>query len=105
MFRKVLIYGTALFVTGCYDPNYKYKIEQEQHERSLDQIMSVYDEQCSVERGPAYLTRNDSFCDGLREAYWTIQSDRTLQGFPEYEKLRTAELSARHLLRPPGCDD
>jgi hypothetical protein len=92
MFRKILIYGTALFVTGCYDPEQKeYDIQQVQHERSLDQIMGVYDTQCSVDRGPAYLVRNDSLCDGLREAYWAIQSDRNLQGFPEYEKMREAK--------------
>jgi len=92
MFRKILIYGAALFVTGCYDPEQKeYDIQQAQHERSLDQIMNVYDTQCSVERVPAHLIRNISFCDGLREAYWSIQMDRNLQGFPEYEKMREAK--------------
>lgn len=95
MFRKVLICGTALFATGCYDPEQKeYDIQQVQYERSLEQIMGVYDTQCSVDRGPAYLDRNDSFCDGLREAYWAIQSDRNLQGFPEYEKMREAKNSS-----------
>lgn len=95
MLRKIVIIGAALMVTGCYDFRQReYDIQQEQHERALSQIMGIYDMRCSVNRGPAYQTRDDSFCDGLREAYWAIQSDRNLQGFPEYEKLRAAKEAA-----------
>lgn len=95
--RKALIVTTfSLLLAGCWSPSQaRYNIQQEQHERSLDQIMDVYDARCGVHRGPEYLERDDSFCNGVRESYWAIQRDRNLQGFPEYEKLREAKKEVR----------
>jgi len=90
MFRKILIYGAALFVTGCYDPDFRYKIEQEQHERGLAAIMTVYDEKCApADRFPIPYPEgpdptDQSFCNGIRESYWAVMSDRNLQGFEKY---------------------
>lgn len=85
MFRKILIYGAALFVTGCYDPEQReYDIQQAQHERSLSQIMEIYDEKCAAGSLSPYPDgpdpRDQSYCNGLRHAYWAILSDRNLQG-------------------------
>ena len=86
MFRKILIFGAALFVTGCYDPDgAKYNVQQEQHEKSLAAIMTVYDEKCSPDSFPALTgIRDESFCDGLRESYWAILHARNIQGFEKY---------------------
>lgn len=79
MLRKILICCAALFVTGCYDPVQKeYDIRQAQHERALDQIMELYDTNCSPPLALAG-TRDDSYCNGLRQAYWAILSDRNMQ--------------------------
>lgn len=95
MFRKILIYGAAIFVTGCVPKQAQFDIEQKQHERGLEQIMQVYESHCGVRRGPAYVARDESFCNGVRESYWSMMADRNLQGFPEYERLREAKKEIR----------
>lgn len=94
MIRKISVIATALLVSGCFDSKQReYDIRQAQHERGLEQIMGVYDMRCSPHRESTHLVRNEEFCDGLREAYRAIQSDRNLQGFPDYEKLRESKNS------------